>query len=1184
MFKTNEAALSFPDAMAEPEETAASRPIGARPRSSLPATAGRKPLPMDAAMSQSLLLARRFAPLFWCQFFAALNDNLLKNALAFFVLFKIGGESGASLVTLATATLMAPYFILSALGGELADKYDKAVVMRRLKLVEIGAAGIAVAGFYTNSTPLLFFALFLFGALGALFGPAKYGILPDCLRREELPKGNALVEAATFIAILIGTILGGLAMTDGRDPAYLALGMIGFAILSYAAAWFIPSTPRADSALAIDANIARSTFAFVAELYREPKLWRLGLVTSIFWLLGAVATSLLPTLVAQTMHGGEIVVTAHLVVFAVAIGLGSGLAAYLSHGQIVLLPSVLGAAGAALAAGDLSLMLAFREPSSPGALLSLDAYFAQAGAWRALIDLALMSVSGGMIVVPAFAALQAYSDAARRARILAAVNVLNAAAMVGGGLLIAALQQKGAPTWTLFGGVALFAGVSAIWINKAVVESPVRDLLSIVFRSLFGLDVRGLENFDLAGPNPIVALNHVSFLDAALALSIMPRAPIFAIDRTIAEAWWVKPFLRFVRVVPLDPTKPFGTRALVNAVKAGEPLVIFPEGRLTVTGSLMKVYDGAGLIADKSGAEILAVRIEGPETTIFSRVAKGKAPRRLFPRFRLTVLEPVRLSVEQDLRGRKRRAAAGLALYRIMSDLIFVTTDANRTVFEATVDAARRYGPSSMALQDPENGKLSYRRLLAGARALGEKLETLTEPGETVGLMIPNMNGAGVALLALFSTGRVPAMVNFTAGPANILSGLKASNAKRIVTSRAFIEKARLETLVAALCEEIVFIYLEDLRDQVSTFDKWRALFWHRRALAPRQPDDLAAVLFTSGSEGAPKGVALSHRNLLTNVAQASARIDFSHEDKVFNVLPIFHCFGLNAGFVLPLVSGVPIYLYPSPLHYRIVPELVYESNATVLFGTDTFLSGYARTANSYDFRSIRYVVAGAEPVKEATRALWSEKFGVRILEGYGVTETAPVLALNTPMHNKFGTVGRLLPGIEARLEPVAGVEGAGRLFVRGPNVMMGYMRADDPGVIEAPEDGWHDTGDIVAIDAEGFVTIKGRAKRFAKIGGEMISLARIEALAAELWPDELSAAASEADPRKGERIVLATQNREATRAAFQAFAKSQGASELMIPAEVVIVEKLPVLGSGKLDFAGVTKMIRERARAAAEE
>ena len=301
-------------------------------------------------------------------------------------------------------------------------------------------------------------------------------------------------------------------------------------------------------------------------------------------------------------------------------------------------------------------------------------------------------------------------------------------------------------------------------------------------------------------------------------------------------------------------------------------------------------------------------------------------------------------------------------------------------------------------------------------------------------------------------------------------------------------------------------------------------------------------ILFTSGSEGTPKGVVLSHRNQLANCAQAAARIDFGRQDKLFNVLPVFHSFGLTAGTILPLVSGVPIYLYPSPLHYRTVPELIYGVNATIVFGTDTFLAGYARAAHPYDFRSLRYILAGAEPVRESTRRTYMEKFGLRILEGYGVTETAPVLALNTPMFNKFGTVGRLMPGITPRLEPVPGVDEGGRLYVKGPNVMLGYLKADNPGVLEPTHEGWHDTGDIVTIDAQGFVTIKGRAKRFAKIGGEMISLAAVESLAAQLWPDVLSAVATAPDPRKGERLVLVTQKKGATRCEFQAFAKSKGA------------------------------------------
>jgi acyl-[acyl-carrier-protein]-phospholipid O-acyltransferase/long-chain-fatty-acid--[acyl-carrier-protein] ligase len=373
-------------------------------------------------------------------------------------------------------------------------------------------------------------------------------------------------------------------------------------------------------------------------------------------------------------------------------------------------------------------------------------------------------------------------------------------------------------------------------------------------------------------------------------------------------------------------------------------------------------------------------------------------------------------------------------------------------------------------------------------------------------------------------------------------------------------------------------VYLEDVRAEIGILDKLRGLAAFKKPLVRRDPGDPAAILFTSGSEGVPKGVVLSHRNMLANAAQAAARIDFGREDRVFNVLPVFHSFGFTVGLVLPLVSGVPVYLYPSPLHYRLIPELVYGVNATILFGTDTFLAGYARAAHSYDFRSLRYVLAGAEPLKEATRRVYLEKFGLRILEGYGVTETAPVLAINTPMFNRFGTVGRLMPGIEAKLEPVPGVEDGGRLSVRGPNVMLGYLRVENPGVLEPPPEGWHDTGDIVAIDPEGFITIKGRAKRFAKIGGEMISLAAVEALAAELWPSALSSVASAPDPRKGERLVLVTDRKDASRSAFQAYAKAKGASELMIPAEVLVVDKVPVLGSGKLDYVGVGKLVQERA------
>jgi acyl-[acyl-carrier-protein]-phospholipid O-acyltransferase/long-chain-fatty-acid--[acyl-carrier-protein] ligase len=629
--------------------------------------------------------------------------------------------------------------------------------------------------------------------------------------------------------------------------------------------------------------------------------------------------------------------------------------------------------------------------------------------------------------------------------------------------------------------------------------------------------------------------------------------------------------------MPLDPMKPMAIRSLIDAVKAGNALIIFPEGRITVTGSLMKVYDGAAMIADKANAEIVPVRIEGLEQTPFSRLSKGQVRRRWFPKVTVTILEPVRLTVDPEFKGRKRRLAAGAALYGIMSDLVFRTTSTDRTVMEAVIQAAATHGRSRVAVEDPVTGALTYKRLLIGAAVLGSKLMPMAAEGRAVGVMLPNANGAVLTILGLMTTGRVPAMINFTAGAANILAACRAAQVDTILSSRTFIEKAKLTNLAAVIEKEIRIVYLEDVRASVTIVDKIRGLLKAKRPLVERKPDDWAAILFTSGSEGVPKGVVLSHRNMLANAAQAAARIDFGCEDKVFNVLPVFHSFGLTVGVVLPLVSGVRIYLYPSPLHYRTVAELIYAVNATIMFGTDTFLAGYARVAHPYDFRSLRYILAGAEPVKEATRRAYMEKFGLRILEGYGVTETAPALALNTPMFNKFGSVGRILPGMEARLEKVEGVEEGGRLFVRGPNVMLGYLKVENPGVLEPPPEGWHDTGDIVTIDEQGFLTIKGRAKRFAKIGGEMISLAAVEALAGELWPNEPSAVVAVPDMRKGERLILLTQHKGATRGEFQAFAKGKHASDLMIPSDVWVLDKLAMLGSGKVDSMAAGRLVQER-------
>ncbi len=1135
-------------------------------------------------MFQSLLSSRRFAPIFWCQFLSALNDNFVKNALVMLILYQLNSAHGAMLTTLAGAVFIAPFFILSALGGQLADRFDKAIVAEKLKRAEIPVAMLAGAGFvfaglgYTGiAVPVLFVALACYGIIGALFGPIKYGILPIHLATNELPAGNALVEGATFAAILLGTIGGGLAASAGTGSAgpLMAVLAIGMAILCWLAARFIPQTGEAEPALTIDRNPVTSTRALLRDLKSDNRLWTGALITSWFWLVGAVALSLLPSLIKDRIGGNENVAIVALMVFTVGIAIGSVVAARASsmRPNMALVP--IGAALMGLLSLDLAWTLS-RLPDATTLSGPRDIFTSLAGVHFAF-DLLFLAIAGGLFIVPSFAAVQAWAPVERKARVIAGCNVLQAAFMTGATVAVAVLQVQGVGYGTLFLLLGLGNFVAMALVLRAWGKEGVKDVGVFLFKTFFDLEVKGAENLPPPGTRAIIAPNHVSLLDASMLHAVMPAHASFAIDTAMATNWWVKPFLKLVNAHAIDPTKPLGTRQLIQAVRNGETLVIFPEGRLTTTGGLMKVYDGTAMIADKADAVVVPVRIDGLERSPFGYLTRAQTRKVWFPKTTITILPAVKLPVDQTLKGKARRQSAGAAMQDLMVEAAVRTTNLEQTLFEALTDAKRTRDTGKPILEDALGTKLKFGRLVLGAQILGAKLKPLADEGASIGVLLPNTAGVGVTFFALQTIGRVPAMLNYSAGATSMLAACKAAGVKTIVTSRTFIEKGRLGDVLAKLQDQYAIVYLEDVKATISFADKlagWRA---GDRCQVVRKADDPAAILFTSGSEGTPKGVVLSHKNILANAFQCLHRIAVNGSDKVFNVMPVFHSFGLTGGLVMPLVGGVPVFLYPSPLHYRIVPELVYGTNSTILFGTDTFLNGYARTAHPYDFHRVRLIVAGAEAVKDRTRQIYMEKFGVRILEGYGVTETAPVLAINTPLANKSGTVGRLAPLMEARLEPVAGIPEGGRLFVRGPNVMLGYMRAENPGVLEPPPEGWHDTGDIVAIDAQGYITIKGRAKRFAKIAGEMVSLSAVEALSAELWPTLITVVVSVPDARKGERLVLMTTDAKSTRDAFAKFAKSKGIPELMVPSDILVVGSIPLLGSGKPDYVAALALAKEK-------
>jgi acyl-[acyl-carrier-protein]-phospholipid O-acyltransferase/long-chain-fatty-acid--[acyl-carrier-protein] ligase len=1134
-------------------------------------------------MFASLMTSRRFAPLFWCQLCSALNDNFLKNALGMLILFGLGGAGAASgehagtLITLSGIVFIAPFFILSALGGELADRHDKAFVARRIRLAEIPIAGIAALGFFLHSVPILFVALGMFGIVAALFGPVKYGILPEKLATAELPAGNALVEGATFLAILAGTIAGGIAVAEAKSPELIVLLILALAVTSWLFAGAIPAAGPAAPDLAITRNPWTSTMALLRELRSDAKLWGGARIVSWFWVVGFVALTLLPALVKTVIGGSEGVVTLCLAVFTVGIAVGSVLAARASHGRpnLALVPmgALLIGLFALAIASIASVIVPGAAPVGPAALIASPAGLAL------LVALCGLAIAGGLFIVPSFAAVQAWAPVDRRARVIAAVNVMNAAYMVAAGAVVAVLQGVGVGLAVIFATLGVLSIACMVLVAHAWGTEVLRDSARMVFQFFFRLEVEGLEHIP-AGERVVIAPNHVSLLDGPLLHAILPKQAAFAVNSQIGETWWVRPFLRHIRAHLLEPTRPLATRTLVNALKAGEMIVIFPEGRITITGGLMKAYDGAAMIADRADAWVVPARIEGAERTALGYLRPTQIRKALFPRIKVTFLPPRKLTVDPALKGKVRRQAAGLALQDIMVEAAVATARFDRTLFEALTDARETRDTGRPALADPLGTKLGYRKLVIGAQVLGAKLEPLAPVGAAVGLMLPNSVGVAVSFFALQGIGRVPAMINFTAGAANIKAGCRAAGVSVILTSSAFVAKARLTGLVDELAQELHIVYLEDVRETVSLRDKVSGMLAGDRPRLARQPGDPAVILFTSGSEGAPKGVVLSHKNVLANCAQCLLRIDANGEDLVFNALPVFHSFGLTGGLIMPLIGGVPVYLYPSPLHYRIVPELIYDHAATILFGTDTFLRGYARTAHPYDLRSLRLIVAGAEAVKDSTRQTYMDKFGVRILEGYGVTETAPVLAMNTPIASRSGTVGRLSPLMEARLEPVPGIAEGGRLYVRGPNVMLGYYRVENPGVLEAPADGWHDTGDIVAIDAQGFITIKGRAKRFAKIGGEMVSLSAAETLVSEAYPGIAAVVVAVPDARKGERLVLVTTDAAVKREALVRQARAKGAAELMVPSDILLVTSLPLLGSGKPDYVAATALAKARAAA----
>ncbi|MBR2299340.1 MAG: AMP-binding protein [Alphaproteobacteria bacterium] len=681
--------------------------------------------------------------------------------------------------------------------------------------------------------------------------------------------------------------------------------------------------------------------------------------------------------------------------------------------------------------------------------------------------------------------------------------------------------------------------------------------------------------------------NHVSYLDPVLLFAFLPGNPIFALNGHLYRRRFIRFLMKTADIMNYNPIEPADLKELINKVNDNRLVVIFAEGRITETGGLMKIYEAPGLLADKTKAPIIPIWIEGPQYSYFSKT-KDKLPHRPMPKMLITVGSPKPLKLKDELR--RQRDHLSNEVYHILTEMQFkITYNPDISIFAQLVKTSKVYSKKGfffkrpMVIEDINRKPMSYKDLLLRVYLLGKFFKKKAGHFEHVGLLLPNTIAAAATFLGLSAYERVPVMLNFSVGAKNMLSMCRTAQVKFVITSLTFIHTAKLEPVIELLKSNGVEIfYLETLAKKLGIISKLGALLRYKTKRVPHKHggNRKAVILFTSGSEGAPKAVVLSHANIISNIKQVTTFETINMKDLVFNAMPMFHSFGLTIGTLFPLLEGGRVFLDPSPLHYRVIAELIYELGATILFGTDTFFRGYGRIAHPYDFYNVRFMYAGAEAVKLDTRNLFMEHMGVRIMEAYGVTECAPFVAANNHVYNRFGSIGKIVPGVQYKIEPVPGIEKGGELVVKGPNIMLGYILPENPGVLVPLEGGWYHTGDVVEIDEIGYVFIKDRIKRFAKIGGEMVSLNAVQDMVIKAYewmgPDFNYGIVAVPHESKGEQIVLVTNNTQVKQEVLHDYIKNNGMSELFLPRTILYHDKIPTFLTGKTDNVTLKKEVME--------
>ena len=1118
------------------------------------------------------------------QFQGAFNDNMFKFLIIYTLWDIIKAKSGGILSQAASEEVVfraglifsIPFIIFAGYAGTFSDRYSKRDVAVWIKYFEVAIMALGAFAFYARVEPLFWALLFLMATHSAIFSPSKYGLLPEILPESRLSWGNGIIQMTTMIAIISGIGLAGPVYRSLEDNVYLAglllmvLSCVGL-LTAHGITRPLPANPQQRMPLNPWAGMGRD----FRIMWNDRWLLMTVIGYMYFWFVGQFLQQNLMVFGKSTLALDESHISILNALLVLGIGFGSAAAGILSRGKIEVGLIPLGAMGLSAFAA----MLAWPGITFPYALLLL--FF--------------LGGSAGFFDIPLAATLQQRSPEKTRGSMLATSNMLTFVGMALASLLYGALIK--APALTTQHKFLIAAALSAavgIYICALLPMFALRFVLWALSTTLYRIDIRGRENLPDKGGALLVA-NHTSFLDALVIAASTDRMVRFVMFQGIYDIWWVRPIAKIMRSIPIASNS--SARELIesmreasHAIEAGDVVCIFAEGQITRTGQMMPFKKGFERIMRGVDAPIIPVHLDRLWGSIFSH-AEGK----FFWKFPSRIPYPITVSYGKPM-------PPDSSAFEVRHEVQMLATDAYNArkldqplLHRAFIRMARRH-PFHFLMADGSVPKMTYLQAMIGSIVFADKLKRILGPEPMTGLLIPPSVGGALANVALPMMGKVPVNLNYTASAESIASSAEQCGIRQVLTSRAFLEKLPLQVPGKS-------VFLEDIKKSITSRDKLvailKALFlpasWIERSVGShgkRSQDDLATIIFSSGSEGKPKGVMLTHFNVSSNLEAALQVFPTVPSDVFVGILPFFHSFGYTGTLWLPLTRNMAVVFHPNPMDARIIGALVSKYKATLLISTPTLLQTYIRRCAPDEFGSIKYVVTGAEKLPARIREAFLEKFGVEPLEGYGTTECAPIVALNTPgfrapgfyqVGTKHGTIGHPIPGVSAQVvDPETG-EGlpentAGMLQIKGPNIMKGYLGQPEK-TASVLRDGWYTTGDIAMIDSDGFITITDRLSRFSKIAGEMVPHNNVEEALHELLglTDQALAVASVPDAQKGERlVVLHTLSDDQLETLLSKLDKA-GLPNLWLPKASAFyrVEKIPVLGTGKMDLQAVKTMAR---------